>query len=123
MFTTFTAPARTLVPLISAAVGLLAFQPAGFAQSPGAKFQAGVQCMKGDALLQSGKYREAIGHYDRAIELNPALPYPHYARGFALYRLGDREEAIESYSRAIALDPEFADAYQDRGLIRLEVGD
>lgn len=65
---------------------------------------------------------EAIAHYTRAIELDPAFTKAYHGRGVARAQSGDLDGALADFSRAIELDPAFAKAYRNRGLVRLHQG-
>jgi len=80
--------------------------------------------------MEGGQFQDAIGQYDRAIELNPNLAEVYYRRGNA-YRLlamsqrpneGDGaavlsyERAIADYDETLRLDPDLSWAYYMRGM-------
>lgn len=59
-----------------------------------------------DAYLQLGilyanqkKYSDAVAKYQKALQLNPALPDAHYRLGQALVRTGDRARAQQEFSQ------------------------
>ncbi|MCY3664045.1 MAG: tetratricopeptide repeat protein [Gemmatimonadetes bacterium] len=60
------------------------------------------------------RYRQAIEHYTKAIELNPQMARAYYNRGNANSDLKDYEEALKDYSKAIQLDPEYSDSFFNR---------
>ncbi|MGR3309402.1 MAG: tetratricopeptide repeat protein [Candidatus Brocadiales bacterium] len=70
---------------------------------------------KGDALLHSGKYEEAITCYDKAIEINPRFANTFYNRGLAYYGKGKYDRAILDYNKALEINPRFTEAYYNRG--------
>jgi tetratricopeptide (TPR) repeat protein len=49
----------------------------------------------GRALIQQGRPGEAVEHLQRAIELSPKNPEPHYQLALAYRRLGKTQEAME----------------------------
>jgi hypothetical protein len=53
------------------------------------------------ALLNLGRYEEAIAHAKKAIEIRPRFPWAYRSWGHALVQLGRDEEAIEKYEGAI----------------------
>ncbi|MBM4137528.1 MAG: tetratricopeptide repeat protein, partial [Nitrospira sp.] len=69
---------------------------------------------KGYILAISGKYKEAIDVFNRAIELNPKDARAYNNRGSAYQDSGNYWQAINDYNRAIELDPN-ARAYNNRG--------
>lgn len=76
----------------------------------------------GIALLNEGKIDEAIGHYDRAIQIKPGYVDAYANRGNAYAKLGRYQRAIEDYNQAILLKPDFAEGYYSRGNIRSILG-
>ena len=70
----------------------------------------------GLALAGLKKYEEAIGKYQKALELqaDSAWAYVNWAGSF--FNLKKYDEAIEKCEKAIQLDPDFAEAYRMWGL-------
>jgi tetratricopeptide (TPR) repeat protein len=73
---------------------------------------------EGTQLLNVGKAREAIPHFDRAIRLNPRHAEAYTNRGIAWREKGDPSGAIADLDKAIKLNPKYAPAYGDRGITR-----
>jgi tetratricopeptide (TPR) repeat protein len=48
----------------------------------------------GKAQFDAGRLRAALDHFERAVELDPALEDARFARAIALLELGEREEAV-----------------------------
>ncbi len=48
----------------------------------------------GKAHFDAGRVRDALRHFDRAVELDPRLEDARFARAVALLELGEREEGI-----------------------------
>lgn len=59
----------------------------------------------GAALLELGRYREALATLERAVETDPDLGLVWHELGLAAYRLGDRTRALAALDRAFALEP------------------
>ena len=76
---------------------------------------AEIEFYKGLAKQKEGRNKEAIDHYNKAIELNPRFAGAYNNRGNAKSSLGQNEEAIEDYNKAIEINPRFAEAYNNRG--------
>ncbi|MGA2465905.1 MAG: tetratricopeptide repeat protein [Thermodesulfobacteriota bacterium] len=70
---------------------------------------------KGNALLTSGNYNDAIEALSEAIELDPKFALAYYGRGIAYSYLKYSKLAIENYDKAIDLNPNLLEAYIDRG--------
>jgi len=60
--------------------------------------------------LQEGKLSDAIGHYQRALRINPDYAEAHYNLGVALAQVGRVGEAIGHLEQALKLRPDFAPA-------------
>ncbi len=76
----------------------------------------------GNALLGLGRLEEAIGSYERAVSLEPALGSAHLNCGHALRALGRGAQALLSYERAIAAWPQLAPAHESRAVLLVEMG-
>jgi tetratricopeptide (TPR) repeat protein len=61
--------------------------------------------LTGAALIELGRYREALEVLDRAVEADPDLGLVWHELGWAAYRLGDRSRALLALDRAFALEP------------------
>ena len=61
--------------------------------------------LRGDALMELGKYEEAALSYERAISIDKNNPELLGRNGRALYQLGELEEALTLYTRAVSLNP------------------
>jgi tetratricopeptide (TPR) repeat protein len=59
-------------------------------------------------LKELGRFDEAVGHLERAIDLEPDELAHHNLLGYCLYRLGRHAEAAERFRRAVELDPRSA---------------
>ena len=68
------------------------------------------------ALLQQGKYDEAIAQLQATAAKNPGLKGLSHELGTAYYRKGDYIKAIESFKQALAEDPDNKEAVQLLGL-------
>lgn len=71
----------------------------------------------GFALLQLGRYEEAVASYDQALALRSADETSWCNRGHALYRLGRYPEALASYSQALKLEPDFDAAFYGKARV------
>ena len=79
---------------------------------------------RGIEAYQRRELDDAIAHYTKAIELDPAdisITSPaYYNCGLAYYGKGEVERAIVDYTRAIDLNPNFDAAYYNRGVVHYE---
>lgn len=82
--------------------------------------------LKGQALVESGRAREAIAPLRHAITLAPDPTLIHVLLGQALLGTNDPalvEEAITSLRKALANDPEIPDAYDHLAIAYGRKGD
>jgi Tfp pilus assembly protein PilF len=76
----------------------------------------------GDALLQKGKVDEAITHFQKALELQPAYGSALCGLGDALDKKGRVDEAIRQYQEALKLQPTYFMVHNSLGLALLGRG-
>lgn len=76
----------------------------------------------GNKLVEEQKYNEAIAHYEKAIEIDPAYAAAHYhmAEAFEFKKID--EKAYDSYTRAITLNHSYAMLHIESGLDTLMSG-
>ena len=63
------------------------------------------------ALVQEGRWDEAIAAAGRALEIDPESVKSHLLLGTALWRAGRPAESLAHYERAIEIDPARAEAH------------
>lgn len=63
-----------------------------------------------DAAQKSQSAALALASYEKAVELDPALPEPHRQLGFLYYQQKDNARAREAFRQYLALKPDAADA-------------
>ena len=74
------------------------------------------------ALAQQGRLDEAVRHYERALQLNPAFVEDYVNLGRVLAQQGKLDEAVQQYKLALQLDPHFALAEFNLGVARASQG-
>ena len=77
--------------------------------------------LKGGALIELERYREAIGVLEQAVESDPDLAVVWHELGYAAFRLGDGNRALLALDRAFALEPH-TETLQLRGRILRDAG-
>lgn len=77
--------------------------------------------LQGAALLELGRYREALGALERALEGDPNLALAWHELGYAAFRLGDPSRALLALDRAFALEPH-SETLRLRGRILRDAG-
>lgn len=68
----------------------------------------------GRMLLASRLPRDAVKHFDLALDLQPENLWPHFYKGQCAFELGDHREAVASFSVCIGLAPKSARCYYNR---------
>src|SRR6267378_4495473 len=61
--------------------------------------------LQGAALVELGRYPDALAALERAVEADPDLALVWHELGWAAYRLGDKNRALLALDRAFALEP------------------
>ncbi len=68
-----------------------------------------------------GRYKMAIVHFRKSIEVRPSAE-AHTFLGWSMSGLGRFEEAIAECKKAIPLDPDFGNPYNDIGVYLVALG-
>jgi hypothetical protein len=61
--------------------------------------------LQGAALIELGRYREALGALEQALECDPNLGMAWHELGYAAHRMGDANRALLALDRAFAIEP------------------
>ncbi len=77
--------------------------------------------LQGAALIELGRYREALGALEQALERDPDLALAWHELGYACFRLGDPNRALLALDRAFGLEPH-AETLSLRGRILRDAG-
>jgi tetratricopeptide (TPR) repeat protein len=83
--------------------------------------QAFALALKGAALIELQRYREALATLEQAIESDPDLALVWHELGYAAFRLGDKNRALLALDRAFALEPH-TETLRLRGRILRDAG-
>jgi tetratricopeptide (TPR) repeat protein len=78
---------------------------------------------RGSVYLKLGKPSEAIGDYDKTIQLNPHSVVAYNYRGMSYIELGNYKKAVEDFNMAIELEPKRIAGYINRGFAYTELED
>jgi Flp pilus assembly protein TadD len=79
--------------------------------------KASIRTALGRALFMSGRIGHARREFAKAVQINPADDWAHYALALACERTGQRARAIGHLKLAIAMRPDVTD--YERALQRL----
>ena len=83
---------------------------------------ASVWVNKGNALVESGMYEEAVKCYDKALEKNTSLTDVWNNKGLALARTDRYREAIQCYDMALKLKPDDQEVIYNKGIALSQTG-
>jgi superkiller protein 3 len=61
-------------------------------------------------LYNQGKTDEAIGYYEKALDISPTDHECHFNLGIALLQIGRKVDAIRHFREALRLKPDFNEA-------------
>jgi tetratricopeptide (TPR) repeat protein len=78
---------------------------------------------KGEVQFKAKLYKEALGQYNKAIQLDSTNGNFYFARGLTKYHLKDYYSAINDYDKTIKLIPNYGEVFDARGIARGEIGD
>jgi len=67
------------------------------------------------ACYQNGKYREAIGYWDQALELDNTNARALYMIGLSYQKMGEKQKGQQLCDRAIQMDPSLQSLRQQQG--------
>ena len=76
----------------------------------------------GAVVLNQGKVAEAQRYLERAVAINPALPFSWTTLGVVRSRLGDNTGALKAWQRAVEFDPSSFDALYNTGWVAASMG-
>ncbi|NJD53380.1 MAG: tetratricopeptide repeat protein [Candidatus Methanoperedens sp.] len=77
---------------------------------------------KGNTLVESGMYQEAIQCYDKALEINPGMADVWNNKALAMARIARYEEAVTCYNKAIDLKPDDEEVIYNKGIALAHLG-
>lgn len=78
---------------------------------------------QGDKLAEEGRYEEALGKWEAALNIVPENAVVHEQKAQVFLELGDPWKALNSASRATEIDPSWAEAWTTLGRAQLNFGE
>lgn len=88
----------------------------GYGQSVSTYFNQGLNA------FQAEKYRDAIGQYEKAIQVEPKHTLAYLGKALAYEKLKEYPSALADYDQAVKLDPNYAQSYLGRAKVYWELG-
>jgi tetratricopeptide (TPR) repeat protein len=73
-------------------------------------------------LFNSGRIKEAVAEFQKAISIDSNYAEAHNDLGVALARLSKPEQAMVEFQKAISIDPNYTEAHSNLGLTLIELG-
>jgi tetratricopeptide (TPR) repeat protein len=70
----------------------------------------------GDRNFRLGKFKDAIVHYDRALELDPSNVRALHNKGLAFFGLNKFDKSIECYDKALKVRPQSLDIVLNKAI-------
>lgn len=77
---------------------------------------------KGNHLIESGRFDEALACFDKAIEIDDRDAGVWNNKGVALYRMRRFEDALACFDRALRMNPRDAKVWRNKGNVLVELG-
>ncbi|KAI9200455.1 hypothetical protein LWI28_008233 [Acer negundo] len=78
---------------------------------------------QGNKLAEDGKFREALGKWEAALNLMPENAVLHEQKAQVLLEVGDAWNALKAAIRATELEPSWAEAWITLGRAQLNFGE
>ena len=76
----------------------------------------------GVTLWKTGRFQEAIGHYEQAVKILPSYAEAQNNLGVALTQMGRLREAIPHWEQAVRVWPDSAELHNNLGLAFWQLG-
>jgi len=77
---------------------------------------------RGSVYLKMGNSENAIGDFNRTLQIESNHPKAYHLRGLAREMAGDDDEALKDFNQAIGLDSEYGAAYFSRATLLTKMG-
>ena len=71
---------------------------------------------QGEEMDKQGRSAEALGCFEKALEIDPQSAYTWYSKGVALGKLGRLDEELASYDQALTINSQFPEAWFNKAI-------
>ncbi|KAG2252817.1 hypothetical protein Bca52824_082953 [Brassica carinata] len=78
---------------------------------------------QGDKLAEEGRYEEALGKWEAALNIVPENAVIHEQKAQVFLEIGDPWKALKAATRATEIDPSWAEAWTTLGRAQLNFGE
>ncbi len=78
--------------------------------------------VKGNQLLEEGKYEQAIENYDKVLADRPDFFDAWYGKGLAIKLSGDKEGSLACFDEVLKLKPDHVPSLNARGNTHIQLG-
>ena len=102
--------------------GLLLGFSVAFNLLAGVEHYAKMQNGLGAVLGQAGRGQEAIGHFEKALRIEPDYAEAHYNLGLVLGQTGKLQEAIRQFEQALLIKPDDIDVRCNLAIALAQLG-
>jgi tetratricopeptide (TPR) repeat protein len=106
---------RLLIPMVALALVLFAVGCSSESPESSGLSEAELTFQDGLHANEAELYKEAISHFDKAIQLDPEFAEAYAERAVSYSLLGQYQTAITDLDKAIQIDPNLAIAWNNRG--------
>eukprot|EP01060_Flectonema_neradi_P012304 TRINITY_DN1916_c0_g2_i1.p1 TRINITY_DN1916_c0_g2~~TRINITY_DN1916_c0_g2_i1.p1 ORF type:complete len:804 (+),score=118.07 TRINITY_DN1916_c0_g2_i1:133-2544(+) len=76
----------------------------------------------GTKLMNEGRIKEALSHYEESVLANPTYPDAYYNMGVLYAGGGDLRKSVYNYQLAVHMRPDYAEAWNNLGVVFKQMG-
>jgi tetratricopeptide (TPR) repeat protein len=75
-----------------------------------------------EAIYKLGRTTDAIGHFERVLQIEPNEPTAHASLGAALMKIGQTNAALAHLQKSLEIEPKQSSVHSSLGVVLLELG-
>lgn len=94
----------------------------GLALSQDKELLGEIEYFKGQREILNQDFRNAIGHFDKAIQYNSSDGASYNDRALCMIEMGVIDEALDYFNRGIEVEPDFATIHHNKGWLLNKIG-